>query len=113
MPLHSNDLSAVRAFILLRQEASDAYAVIPQAAWEKWAPVIETKGCWNRELYTAIGAQLVGDYMVNLRAPVGIYLVGWFNKTLWDTTDSRRGRVPDTPITEVRNRLDQQAAGRT
>jgi hypothetical protein len=72
--------------------------------------VIETKGCWNRELYTAIGTQLVGDYMVNLRAPVGIYLVGWFNKTLWDTTDSRRGRVSDTPIAEVRNRLDQQAA---
>ena len=48
--------------------------------------------------------------MVNLQAPVGIYLVGWFNKTLWDTTDSRRGRVSDTPIAEVRNRLDQQAA---
>jgi hypothetical protein len=35
-----HDRSAVRAFILLRQEASDAYAVIPQAAWEKWAAVI-------------------------------------------------------------------------
>ena len=40
MPLHSNDLSAARAFILLRQQAPDAYAAIPQAVWEKWTPVI-------------------------------------------------------------------------
>ena len=40
MPLHSNDLSAVRAFILLRQQAPDAYAAIPQVVWEKWTPVI-------------------------------------------------------------------------
>jgi hypothetical protein len=40
MTLQSNDLSAVRALILLQQESPDDYAAIPQAAWEKWAPVI-------------------------------------------------------------------------
>jgi glycosyltransferase involved in cell wall biosynthesis len=72
--------------------------------------VIETKGCWNRELYTAIDPQLVADYMVNLRAPVGIYLVGWFDNAQWDNTDYRRGQVPKATIAEVRKRLDQQAA---
>ena len=72
--------------------------------------VIETKGCWNSELYTAIDVQLVGDYMVNLRAPVGIYLVGWFDNAQWDNNDYRRGQVPKVTIAEVQDRLDQQAA---
>ena len=38
--------------------------------------VIETKGCWNDELLTAMKSQLVDDYLVRLAAPVGIYLVG-------------------------------------
>ena len=42
--------------------------------------VIETKGCWNDELLTAMKSQLVDDYLVRLAAPVGIYLVGWFDK---------------------------------
>ena len=33
-----------------------------------------TKGSWNDELFTALGTQLVADYMVQLRAPVGVYL---------------------------------------
>jgi hypothetical protein len=36
--------------------------------------VIETKGCWNPELLTAIKTQLVDDYLVRLAAPVAIYL---------------------------------------
>ena len=40
MTLQSNDLSAVRAFILLLEEALEQYAAVPQAIWEKWAPVI-------------------------------------------------------------------------
>ena len=72
--------------------------------------MIEVKGCWNRGLFTALSEQLVGDYMVNLRAPVGIYLVGGFDTLQWDETDYRRGRVPRIPIAEVRARLDEQAA---
>jgi hypothetical protein len=72
--------------------------------------VVEVKGCWNDELFTAIEAQLVRDYMVQLRAPVGIFLVGWFDLAKWDPQDSRRRTVPKRPVGTVREQLDQQAA---
>ena len=62
--------------------------------------VIETKGCWNGELFTALEEQLFRDYMIPLRAQVGVYLVGWFDIAKWDTEDSRRDRVPNMPIKE-------------
>lgn len=46
--------------------------------------VIETKGCWKPQLFTALETQLYRDYMLRLQAPVGIYLVGWFDKPKWD-----------------------------
>jgi hypothetical protein len=77
------------------------------------AVVIEVKGCWNDELFTALEEQLVGDYMVDLRAPVGIYLVGWFDPAQWDPADYRRAQVPKMSIAAAQNRLDQQAAALT
>jgi hypothetical protein len=74
------------------------------------AAVIEVKGCWNPALFTALEGQLVCDYMVQLRAPVGIYLVGWFDAAQWDDTDSRRRQVPRAELAKVRDRLDRQAA---
>jgi hypothetical protein len=74
------------------------------------AAVIETKGSWNGELFTALEAQLFGDYMIRLRAQAGIYLVGWFDTEKWDPEDSRRNRLPKMPIEEVRAELDRQAA---
>jgi hypothetical protein len=74
------------------------------------AAVIEAKGCWNAELFTALETQLVKDYMVRLGAPVGIFLVGWFDTAKWDLTDSRRDRIPRDAVENVRRRLDQQAA---
>ena len=72
--------------------------------------VIEVKGCWNRGLLTGLSEQLVSDYMVNLRAPVGIYLVGWFDPAKWDETDYRRPSVLRISIGEVRTQLGEQAA---
>ena len=74
------------------------------------AAVIEAKGCWNAELFTALETQLVQDYMVRLQAPVGIYLVGWFEPSNWDPADNRRKRVPRETAENVRRRLEQQAA---
>jgi hypothetical protein len=73
--------------------------------------VIETKGCWNDELVTAMKSQLVDDYLVRLAAPVGIYLVGWFDKTKWDPADYRRGRAPEWTLSEAQSRFDQEATG--
>jgi hypothetical protein len=72
--------------------------------------VIEVKGCWNLELFKALDQQLLRDYMVDLRAPVGIFLVGCFDHTQWDPADYRCAQVPQMSIDEAQSRLDQQAA---
>ena len=86
------------------RHAADGRPIDPIAA------VIEVKGCWNSELFTALDQQLVRDYMVDLRAPVGIYLVGWSDQTQWAPADYRRAQVPHMSIAEAQDRLDQQAA---
>ena len=55
-----------------RGDNSDGYDVI--------VTVIETKGCWNPDLLTAIEDRLRNDYVKRLGAPLGIYLIGWFDK---------------------------------
>jgi hypothetical protein len=74
------------------------------------AAVVETKGCWNNELFTALEAQLFRDYMIPLRAQAGIYLVGWFDSEKWDQDDNRRERASKISIDEVRAQLDRQSA---
>src|SRR5262249_39103976 len=74
------------------------------------AAVIETKGCWNNELFMALEEQLFRDYMIRLHAQVGIYLVGWFDTEKWDPEDRRRDRVPKLRIGEAKAQLEHQAA---
>lgn len=78
-------------------------------AIDSLSAVIEVKGCWNPELFTALDSQLVCNYMAALRSPVGIYLVGWFDQTHWDPDDDRRKRVPRKSIEEVQGCLEKQA----
>jgi hypothetical protein len=85
-----------------RTESSEKFGTI--------TAVIETKGCWNPELLKAIKTQLVDDYLVRLAAPVGIYMVGWFDKAKWDATDSRKAGTPDWSIEEVLRRLNEEVA---
>jgi hypothetical protein len=47
--------------------------------------------------------------MVRLQAPVGIYLVGWFDKPKWDPKDDRRRRTPNCTLLDAQMRLDAQA----
>jgi hypothetical protein len=71
--------------------------------------VIETKGCWNSALLTSLKSQLHDDYMTRLGAPVGIYLVGWFDKAKWDPADGRRGATPDISRADAQQQFDSQA----
>jgi hypothetical protein len=71
--------------------------------------VVEAKGCWNKELFTGIEAQLFRAYMIPLRAEIGIYLVGWFDREKWDPDDSRRNKVPKITVDGVKAQLDQKA----
>jgi predicted NACHT family NTPase len=80
------------------------------SSYDSITAVIESKGCWNRALFGALTDQLFGDYMVTLRAPVGIYLVAWFDKPKWDVKDRRRRQAPDLTLQEAQLRLDGEAA---
>ena len=86
----------------MRRSASGSYDTI--------TAVIESKGCWNDALFSALSDQLYGDYMVTLRAPVGIYLVGWFDKAKWDPADRKKRQAPDLTLQEAQSRLDSEAA---
>jgi hypothetical protein len=79
-------------------------------AYDTITAVIETKGCWNSALFSALKDQLYDDYMIRLRAPVGIYLVGWFDKAKWEANDRRKRQAPDCTLQEAQDHLDAQAA---
>lgn len=47
--------------------------------------IIESKGCWNPELMTAMQSQLHDRYLKLDGEACGIYLVGWFLCDRWDS----------------------------
>jgi hypothetical protein len=87
-----------------RDEAGEQFAILKVP--------IEVKGCWNEGLFTAMHAQLYGQYMVPLGASQGIYLVGWFDPRDWDADDPLRGRAGRLApsVRDVERRLEEQRA---
>ena len=47
--------------------------------------IIESKGCWNKELTTAMQNQLHDRYLKLAGEACGIYLAGWFFCDRWDS----------------------------
>lgn len=72
--------------------------------------IVEVKGCWHRELSTAMETQLVARYLRDNTCVDGLYLVGWFNCPQWDRNDPRRADAPKCTIDELREELQAQAA---
>ncbi|MEV6534160.1 hypothetical protein AB0M86_31955 [Streptomyces sp. NPDC051639] len=64
-------------------------AADPSHHTEPITVVIESKGCWNRELPTALADQLVARYLRRPRT-AGILLVGFFDCDLWHSAARRR-----------------------
>jgi hypothetical protein len=91
-------------------ERTDLYvaATRPDSS-EKIVVVVEVKGCWNRELKSALETQLVNRYLKDNLYTHGIYLVGWFSCEAWDKSDYRLGDVPFDSITSARTFFDDQA----
>jgi hypothetical protein len=74
--------------------------------------VVEAKGCWNKEVLTAMQAQLADRYLRDNACDHGLYLVGWFLDDGWDTTDRRRGdaqRLLPGGLEAARRSFDDQA----
>lgn len=74
--------------------------------------VIEVKGCWNPDLMTALGGQLVQGYLASTGLRHGIYLVAGFQCASWDAADRRLAASKRRgTLGEVQAELDEQAAG--
>jgi hypothetical protein len=71
--------------------------------------IIEAKGCWHKEIETAMESQLVDRYLADNTCEHGIYLIGWFNCTQWDSRDPRNKKAPKIIIDEARKQYDAQA----
>ncbi|GAB6044251.1 hypothetical protein JCM17961_49360 [Endothiovibrio diazotrophicus] len=71
--------------------------------------VIETKGCWHRELDNAMETQLKAHYLTGERRRYGLYLVGWYLCEKWLETDARKKKCGKMRLPEVRSRLSSQA----
>lgn len=72
--------------------------------------VIEVKGCWHRELNSAMQTQLVDRYLTANGLYYGIYVVGWYHCDGWDPSDSRHKVAKTRDLQSMRNHLERQAA---
>jgi hypothetical protein len=79
--------------------------------YDKATVIIETKGCWNRELNEAMKTQLVDRYLNNHPSPYGLYLIGWFICDRWDNSDDRKrdARRLTRSLEDSEERFNQQA----
>jgi hypothetical protein len=82
----------------------DAVRTLPSGEHDRVSVVIEVKGCWNRELKTAMRTQLVDQYLRPWEVKHGIYLVGWFLCDAWEAKGD--GRKADA----VRHGWDRENA---
>jgi predicted NACHT family NTPase len=71
--------------------------------------IIEVKGCWHKDLNSAMKEQLVQRYLQDNSSKYGLYLVGWFKCNQWDDKDSRKGKAPKISIDQIREQFDRQA----
>lgn len=76
---------------------------------DRVSAIIEVKGCWNPELDSAMGTQLVDRYLKDNRCQHGLYLVGWFNCDQWDNGDYRKQRAPKCSSGEAQRKFNAQA----
>jgi hypothetical protein len=71
---------------------------------------IEVKGCWNRDLDTAMDDQLAARYLHPGSQRHGIYVVGAYDAPAWAAADRRRGACRRRRVLEDRDRFARQAA---
>ncbi|MEU9380025.1 hypothetical protein AB0D38_02995 [Streptomyces sp. NPDC048279] len=75
---------------------------------EPFTVIIESKGCWNQELPTALSDQLVDRYLRRPRT-AGIFLVGFFDCDQWSSS-ARRRCSPRHTRQQITYEQDQLAA---
>jgi hypothetical protein len=75
--------------------------------------IVEVKGCWHRELATALETQLVERYLRGTDNRYGLYVAGWFASEHWDPSDWRNKRCSLVTMDEAAALLAEQAENAT
>ena len=65
-------------------ERTDLKIEAKDAEGRSLSVIIESKGCWNKELLTAMQSQLSERYLTLADGACGIYLVGWYRCERWE-----------------------------
>jgi hypothetical protein len=65
-------------------------AVDLQGQSQTFSVIIEAKGCWNRSLQSSMTDQLARRYLRDNATRTGVFLVGWFRCSIWDSSDYRK-----------------------
>lgn len=71
--------------------------------------IIEVKCAWHQELETAMETQLRDRYLKDNVCRHGLYVIGWFNCSQWDTSDGRYKKAPKMALEDAQKRFDEQA----
>lgn len=71
--------------------------------------IIEVKGCWHRELKTAMKTQLLDRYLAKNDCQHGIYLAGWFLCDAWTGKNPPRTAVKFSTRERLAQFLAKQA----
>lgn len=71
--------------------------------------ILEVKGSWHPEARTAMKTQLVDRYLQNSTCRHGIYLLGWYRCSAWDSTDSRSKKHKTWTREKAEKELAKQA----
>jgi hypothetical protein len=70
--------------------------------------VIEVKGCWHKDLQTALCTQLAERYLKDNQSRYGLFLVVWFLCDKWEP-DNRKDYVPDWTVEKAQDIFTKQA----
>lgn len=76
--------------------------------------VIEVKGCWHKDVNTAMKSQLLDRYLGDSGIRHGIYAVFWCECAIWNSEDTRRSdakRNVGNNLDQARQAFDAQAIG--
>lgn len=76
---------------------------------DKLTVIVETKGCWHDELYSAMETQLAQKYLKDNQSKYGVYLVGNFLCDRWDEKDYRLKKSKNNDIESNIKTLQEQA----
>jgi hypothetical protein len=88
----------------------DAISQEPDGKYNRISAIVEVKGCWNKDVLTAMETQLVDRYLADNRCPFGLYLVGWFMCPQWDKADYRKSDTPQLTLEKAQETFRYQAA---